>query len=164
MFFFFFKQKTAYEIIGKGLRQAYERAVANSKMKSDRKNRWEALGKSLRSSEFAPVKACQDRIAAVYRISPIAISLEEVSRLTQEVSRAVASHDSRVKMNQIIVETSLTRELFVSSEGANIDRAYALTQGLCWLAAVGNSGSQKVQYDGTGHQGGGGILKDGMAD
>jgi TldD protein len=150
------------DIIGKGLHQACKRAVANSKMKSDRKNRWEALGKSLRSSEFAPVKARQDRIAAVYRISPIDISLEEVSRLTQEVSRAVASHDSRVKMNQIIVETSLTRELFVSSEGANIDRAYALTQGLCWLAAVGNSGSQQVHYDCIGHQRGWEILTDGI--
>lgn len=150
------------DIIGKGLHQAYERSIANSKMKSDRKNRWEALGKSLRSSEFAPVKACQDKIAGVYRISPIDISLEEVSRLAQEVSRAVASHDSRVKMNQIIVETSLVRELFVSSEGANIDRSYALTQGLCWLAAVGNSGSQQVHYDCTGHQRGWEILTDGI--
>jgi TldD protein len=150
------------DVIRKGLHQAYERAVASSKIKSDRKNRWETLGQSLRSSELAPVKTCRDRIPAIYRISPIDISLGEVSRLAQEISRAVASHDSRVKMNQIIVETSLVRELFVSSEGANIDRTYALTQGLSWVAAVGNSGNQQAHYDCVGHQRGWEILTDGI--
>ena len=150
------------DVIRKGLHQAYERAVASSKIKSDRKNRWETLGQSLRSSELAPVKTCRDRIPAIYRISPIDISLGEVSRLAQEISKAVASHDSRVKMNQIIVETSLVRELFVSSEGANIDRTYALTQGLSWVAAVGNSGNQQAHYDCVGHQRGWEILTDGI--
>lgn len=149
-------------IIRTGLRQAYERAVANSTMKSERKSAWGSLGKSLWSSELAPVEACHDTIPAVYRVSPLDVSLEEVSRLTQEVSKAVASHDSRVKLNQVAIETSLFRELFLSSERANIDRTYALTQGLCVVVAVGNSGNQQLHYDHVGHQRGWEILTDGI--
>jgi predicted Zn-dependent protease len=139
-------------IIRTGLRQAYQRAIANSKLKSERKSRWETLGQSLWSSELAPIRDCRDTIPAVYRISPLDVPLGEVSKLAQEISHAVASHDSRVKVNQIFVETALTRQLFVSSEGANIDRTHALTQGLSWVAAVGNSGNQQAHYDCVGHQ------------
>jgi TldD protein len=152
------------DVIQSGLRQAYERAIANSRIKSERKSRWETLGQSLRSNELAPIRACQDTIPGVYRISPIDISLGEVSRLAQEVSKAVASYDSRVKVNQVFVETSLARELFVSSERANIDRTYALTQGLCLVVAVGNSGNQQAHYDCLGHQRGWEVLTDGIEE
>lgn len=152
------------DIIQSGLRQAYGRAIANSTMKSERKSRWGALGQSLRTSELAPIKACQDTIKGVYKTNPVDVSLEEVSRLAQEVSKAVASCDSRVKINQIFVETSINRELFVSSEGANIDRTYALTQGLSWVATVGNSGNQQTHYDCLGHQRGWEILTDGIEE
>jgi TldD protein len=152
------------DVIRSGLRQAYERAIANSKMKNTRKSRWETLGQSLWSNELAPVKVCQDKIPGVYKVSPLDVSLNEVTKLAQEVSKAVASYDSRVKVNQIFVETSLVREFFVSSEGANIDRTYALTQGLCWVAAVGNSGNQQAHYDCLGHQRGWEILTDGIEE
>lgn len=149
-------------IIRTGLRQAYERAIANSTMKNERKSAWGSLGQSLWSSELAPAKACQDTIPAVYEISPLDVPLEEVSKLAQEVSRAVASYDPRVKVNQIFIETSLIRGLFVSSEKANIDRTYALTQGLCVVIAVGNSGNQQAHYDCVGHQRGWEVLTDGI--
>lgn len=152
------------DVIQSGLRQAYERAIANSRIKSERKIRWQTLGQSLRSSELAPIRACQDTIPGVYRISPIDVSLGEVSRLAQEVSKAVASCDSRVKVNQIFIETSLVRELFVSSERANTDRTYALTQGLCLVVAVGNSGNQQAHYDCLGHQRGWEVLTDGIEE
>jgi TldD protein len=152
------------DVIQSGLRQAYERAVANSRIKSDRKSRWRTLGQALWSSELAPIKACQDTIPAVYRISPLDISLGEVSRLAQEISKAVASHDSRVKVNQIIIDTSLVRELFLSSERANIDRTFALTEGLCAVVAVGNSGNQQAHYDCVGHQRGWEVLTDGIEE
>ena len=145
-----------------GLNQAYQRAIANSRMKSERRGRWKMLGQSLRGTELAPIDVRQDTIPAVYRINPVDVSLEEISRLTQEVSRAVASYDSRVKINETTVETSLNRELFVSSEGANLDRTYALTQGLCVVIAIGNSGIQQSHYDCTGHQRGWETLVDGI--
>jgi TldD protein len=152
------------EVVQGGLHQAYERAIASSRIKSERKSRWEILGQSLHSTELAPIKVCQDTIPGVYRINPIDVSLGEVTRLTQEVSKAVSSYDPRVKMNQILIETSLIRELFVSSEGANIDRTYALTQGLCAVVAVGNNGIQQSHYDCLGHQRGWEILTNGIEE
>lgn len=152
------------DVIRSGLRQAYERAMANSKIKSEKRSRWEILGQSLHSTELAPVEVCQDTIPGVYRINPIDVSLGEVNRLAQEVSKAVASCDSRVKVNQIFIETSLIRELFVSSERANIDRTYALTQGLCAVVAIGNSGNQQAHYDCLGHQRGWEVLTDGIEE
>lgn len=152
------------EVITGGLQRAYKRAIANAIVKDDRRTRWEILGQSLHSTELAPIEACQDTIPAVFKVSPLDVSLAEVTRLTQEVSKAVASYDPRVKMNEIAVETSLIRELFVSSEGANIDRTYALTQGLCAVIAVGNSGVQQSHYDCLGHQRGWEILTDGIEE
>jgi TldD protein len=150
------------DIVRHGLARAYERAIASSRMKSERKNSWEALGQALWSTELARVKACQDTLPAMYSISPLDVPLEEVSKLAREVSKAVASHDSRVKVNEVLVETSLSRQLFVSSEKASIDRTYALTQGLCVVVAVGNTGNQQTHYDCLGHQRGWEILTDGI--
>jgi TldD protein len=152
------------DVIQSGLLQAYERAIANARMKSERKSRWDSLGQSLWSTKLAPIKACQDTIPAIYKISPLDVSLEEVSKLTQDISRAVASYDGRVKVNQIFIQTSLERQLFLSSETTSIDRTYALTQGLCVVVAVGNSGNQQTHYDCLGHQRGWEILADGIQE
>lgn len=149
-------------IIREGLRQAYERAIANSKMKSESKSRWQTLGGALCGTELAPVEVCQYTLPGVFKTNPLDVPLEEVSRLTQDVSKAVASYDSRVKVNQIMVDTSLIRELFVSSQGANLDRTYALTQALCVAVAVGSNGAQQTHYDCLGHQRGWEILVDGI--
>jgi TldD protein len=150
------------EIIGDGLNQAYGRAIANSKIKSERKSQWQILGQSLHSTELAPIEICQDTVPGVYKINPVEVSLGEVNGLARSVSKAVASYDPRVKLNQIGIQTSLTRELFASSEGTAIDRTYALTQGLCVVVAIGNSGAQQMHYDCLGHQRGWEILTDGF--
>ncbi len=150
------------EIIQNGLEQAYERAIASSRVKSDRKSRWQVLGESLHSTELAPIEIHQDIIPGVYKINPVEVSLGEVVALAGDVSKAVTSYDPRVKLNQIGIQTSLNRELFASSEGTAIDRTYALTQGLCVVVAVGNSGVQQMHYDCLGHQRGWEILTDGF--
>ena len=150
------------EIIQAGIQRAYERALANSEMKRERKKRWQALGQSLEGTELAPVEVHQDTIPGAYSINPVEVPLEEVSKLTQEASKAVASYDSRVKVNQIMANTSLNRELFVSSEGASVDRTYALTQGLCVVVAIGNGGVQQTHYDCLGHQRGWEIMTEGI--
>ena len=149
-------------IIGDGLSQAYERAIANSKLKSERRSHWQSLGQSLHSMELAPVEICQATVPGVYKINPVEISLGEVNGLARDVSKAVVSHDRRVKLSQVGIQTSLTRELFVSSEGTAVDRTHALTQGLCLVVAVGNSGVQQMHYDCLGHQRGWEILTDGF--
>jgi hypothetical protein len=87
------------EIIGDGIKQAYERAMANSKFKSERKSQWQVLGQSLHSTELAPVEICQDTIPGVYRLNPVEVSLREVNDLARGVSKSVSSSDPRVKLN-----------------------------------------------------------------
>jgi TldD protein len=59
--------------------------------------------------------------------------------------------------------TQLSRELFASSEGALIDQAIALTQGVCYVIANGDGNSQAI-YDVLGHQRGWEILLTGVDD
>ncbi len=57
----------------------------------------------------------------------------------------------------------MTRELFCSSEGANIDQTFAMTQGTCFIVAHGKSGTQEL-YDYMGHQRGWEILTGGVQE
>lgn len=149
-------------VIQDGLEQAYERAITSSRLKSEKKGRWEDLGQSLQDTELAPIEVRNETIPAVYKVNPLDVPLEEVNKQAREVSKAVASYDPRVKVNQAMLETSLMRELLVSSEGASIDRTYALTQALCAVVAIGNSGAQQSHYDCLGHQRGWEIMTEGI--
>ena len=151
-------------IIREGILKAHQRAVVSAGLKSDRKTSWGSLGESLWSTTLAKIKVCQDVIPAVYKVNPLDVSLEEIVKLTKGISRAVSSSDPRVKLNEVIAETFLARELFLSSEGANIDRAYALTQGLCLVVAQDDRGASQTHYDYLGHQRGFEILTDGISE
>src|SRR5205814_2119233 len=80
-----------------------------------------------------------------------------------DVSRQVAAVDARVKYNYISTLTELSRELFVSTEGARIDQSFALTQGTCSVVTVQGEVSQDL-YDAIGHQRGWEILLDGASE
>ena len=75
---------------------------------------------------------------AVYAIDPRAVALGDMVRLTTDVSRAGRRlRRERLQYNYVSTLTQLTRELFASTEGALIDQAFALTQGLCYVVAIG---------------------------
>jgi TldD protein len=89
------------------------------------------------------------------------MSLAEMVRYATDVSRQVAAVDARVKYNYVGTVTELSRELFVSSEGARIDQSFALTMGTCTVVTVDGDVSQDL-YDAIGHQRGWEILTDGV--
>lgn len=151
-------------IVQEGISKAYERAVTSAKSKSERKNSWGVLGESLWSTTLAGIEVCQDVIPATYKVNPVDVPLAQIVGLAKDISGAVGSCDSRVRLNEIVVESSLVRELFLSSEGANIDRAYALTQGLCVVVAIGDQGVSQTYYDVLGHLRGFEILTDGVEE
>lgn len=148
------------KIVKQGISRAYERAKTNAEFKRLRKNSWGVLGNSLWSTELVKIKVCQDIVPAICKINPIDVPLKEISSLVKEISKAVGSSDSRIKMNEILAETSLTRELFISSEGANIDQTFAITLGICYVLAVGKEAQS--HYDCLGYQRGFEILKEGV--
>jgi len=148
-------------IVREALERAYRRAMVNGEMKADAREKFGPLGESLADTRLHPIDVRQDTVAAVYRVDPRTLSLAEMVRYATDVSRQVAAVDAGVKYNYVGTVTELSRELFVSSEGARIDQSFALTMGTCSLVTVDGEVSQDL-YDAIGHQRGWEILTDGV--
>ncbi len=150
------------QIIREALDRAWRRASVNAEMKADARGKFGSLGQSLGDTELARIEIREATIPAVYVVDPRTLPLEEMVRYTTDLSRRIAALDSRLRYHYLGTLTQVSRELFVSSEGACIDQAFALTQGGCWLVADG-AGSQDI-YDAMGHQRGWEVLIDGVDD
>ncbi len=151
------------QILKEALLRAYRRAMANGEWKANAREKFGALGESLYSAQLAPVQVCQDVVPAVYEIDPRGVDLGEMVRYTTDISRQVAAVNPQLKYNYASTLTQLSRELFCSSEGANIDQAFALTQGMAYVVAVSEATSQEL-YDVLGHQRGWEILLRGVRE
>ena len=151
------------EIATDALQRAYHRACINGGMKADAREKFGALGESLSDTRLHPVAVHEATIPAVYAIDPRTVDLNAMVRYTADVSRQVGAVDGRLAYNYVGTLTQLSRELYVSSEGAVIDQTFALTQGACWMVATGTDTSQEV-FDVLGHQRGWEILDDGVDD
>ena len=150
-------------ILAEGLDAAYRRAVANADWKEQARGKFGALGESLADTRLHPVRVCQAMVPAVFEMDPRGVELGEMVRLTREISRRVKATHAALGYNYISAMTQLARELFASSEGALIDQASALTQGMCYVVANGDGNSQQI-YDVVGHQRGWEILLHGVND
>ena len=148
-------------IVREALEQAWRRADANAEMKADARGKLGPLGETLADTRLHPVEIRQDTIPARYDVDPRTVALGAMIRETTEVSRELASLDPRLKYNYVSTLTQLSRELFVSSEGARIDQSFALTQGMVWVVAVVEGVSHEI-YDVLGHQRGWEILTHGV--
>jgi TldD protein len=150
-------------ILDEGIEAAYRRAMANAEWKTQVRGKFGALGESLADTRLHPVRVCQDVVPAIFELDPRRVELGEMIRLTREVSRRVKAAHAALGYNSISATTQLARELFASSEGALIDQAFALTQGMCYVVANGTGNSQEI-YDVLGHQRGWEILLHGVDD
>ena len=148
-------------IIRDALAQAWRRADVNAEMKADARGKHGALGESLADTRLHPVEIRRDTIAAVYDVDPRTVALPTMVREATEISRQLAGLDPRLKHNYVSTLTQLSRELFVSTEGACIDQTFALTQGMVWVVAVVDGASHEVD-DVLGHQRGWEILARGV--
>jgi TldD protein len=146
-----------------GLLAAYRRATANAEMKADVKGKFGDLGDALADARLCPIPVVREVVPAVFEIDPRTMSLDEMVRFTTDISRQVAAAHGQVRYNYISTMTQLSRELFASTEGALIDQAFALTQGMCLVTGVQGDVSQEL-YDVLGHQRGWEILTDGVDD
>jgi TldD protein len=143
------------------LARAHRRALVNAEMKADAREKFGSLGEALADTRLHPIEAREDSVPAVYAVDPRTLDLATMVALTTDVSRQVAAVGTALKYNSIATLTQLSRELFVSTEGACIDQAFALTQGMCWVVAVEDGTSQEL-YDVLGHQRGWEILDAGI--
>ncbi len=139
------------QVVKEGLRHAHHRARANAERKAAIKGEFGSLADALTSTSLAPIEIHQDVVPARFEIDPRSVPLDELVALTTETSRSCSGLDPHVKYTFVSAFTLLSRELFCSSEGANIEQSFALTQGNCYVVAHGKSGAQEL-YDYIGHQ------------
>src|SRR5262249_20326904 len=138
-------------VLAHGLEAAYRRALANAEWKAESRGKFGPLGAALADTRLHPVRACRDTVPAAYEIDPRTLDLGQMTRFTRGTPRQIANPQPSTGYNYVSTLTQLARELFASSEGALIDQAFALTQGLCYVVANGDGNSQEI-YDVLGHQ------------
>ena len=146
-----------------GLDHAYERAMANARGKEGTRIRFSGLGDALYDMSLAPIEVRQDTVDCEYEIDPRTVPLEDAGKYVREVSQRVQGLDPGVVFNLISAHTMLERQLFVSSEGTNVDQTWAITQGTCFVVAQGKDGHQEL-YDFTGHQRGWELITHGVEE
>ncbi len=151
------------ERLREGLDRAYDRAVANAVAKDGTRSRFGSLGDALRDTELAPIDVRQDTVDATYETDPRELPLEDAVHYIRDVSQRVQGVDAGVVFNYISAYTQLERQLFVSSEGANIQQTSAISQGTCFVVAQGPEGAQEL-YDFTGHQRGWELITHGIEE
>ena len=152
-----------HQLVKEGLRHAHHRARANAERKAAMRAEFESLADAVASTSLAPIDLHQEVVPAVFEVDPRSVPLDELVALTTETSRACSALDPHVQYTSISAFTLLSRELFCSSEGANIDQSFAVTQGSCYLVAHGASGAQEL-YDYSGHQRGWEVLTRGVQE
>ncbi|TAL11728.1 MAG: TldD/PmbA family protein [Nitrospirae bacterium] len=146
-----------------GLKHAYERAVANARLKAHARSKYKDLGESLYDTRLAPIDAHRDTVKAEYAVDPRRVLVEDMVRHVTDVSRAVRDVDEQVQYNAVSVVTLFSRELFASSEGACIDQSFALTSGSAYVVAVSETGDQELS-DTIGHQRGWEVITEGVIE
>jgi len=151
------------EIVTEALTHAHARARANADRKKAAKEKLGKVGDSLADYELAPIEICREDIPATFDVDPRSVEPHQACNLVVDISKAVAAESADVKYNVIEGITYLARSLFASSEGALIDRTYALTQGLAYVVAHNGDTSQE-HYDYIGHQRGWEILEKGITN
>ncbi|MBI5883948.1 MAG: TldD/PmbA family protein [Elusimicrobia bacterium] len=146
-----------------GLAIAAERARHNAKAKAASRKRFPELGASMTSAEFAPAEACRDTVPARYKIDPVTVSEGTVAARAAEATKLALSVDKKISYAHQHLLTFRNRRLFVSSEGADLDQSFAVTQASTAAVARGKDGIQIIG-DAIGHQRGWEMLDEGVTD
>ena len=149
-------------VIRDGLGHAHARAIANARRKSAARAAFPVLAGAFWDTRLAPVPAHQDTVPAVYEVDPRAVPLMEIVALTREIGSALQAIAS-ITYTSIGALTQVSRELFVSTEGALLDQTFALTQGTCYVVAQEGPVTQEL-FDSIGHQRGWEVLTRGVED
>jgi TldD protein len=102
----------------------------------------------------------RDTVRASYTVDPRAVPLDDVVKLAVEGCKLLQSQSNRIGYCATTTSTFLLRELFLSSQGADIDQSFAQTEGFAIAMCGGEHGNYDI-YDSTGHQRGWELLTNG---
>ena len=148
------------EVLLDGITQAHQRARANARMKSAARRRFGVLGESLYDTTLAPVRVARDTVPAAYRTDPRKVSLGDAVKMAVDACKAAQGVSKQIVYSAASATTFMMRELYCSSEGADIDQSFAQTEGFVIVICSSDHGNFEI-YDFTGHQRGWEILAEG---
>ncbi|MFZ0888862.1 MAG: TldD/PmbA family protein [Candidatus Binataceae bacterium] len=138
--------------ISRALLEAYECARLNAAEKvALLREQGERLAPVL-IERLAEVAAVRDEVCAIYRRDPRALAPEELKNLCRDASAAVKGLGPEIAFNWVGATSELRDEVFISSEGALIDQAFAFSQGDCYVVAQTAGGGHQEIYDTIGQQ------------
>ena len=148
------------KVVWEGITEAHRRARANARLKAGAHRKFGPLGQSLADTELAAVAIAQDRVPANYRIDPREVPLSETVKMAVDGCQTLQAQSGDIAYCATSTSTFLLRELFLSSEGADVDQSFAQTEGFGIVICNGENGAFE-HYDSTGHLRGWEILSEG---
>ena len=146
-----------------GIKQAHNYAQVSARQKSQTMGRYANLGGSLIPSHLAPVAVCHNTVPATFTVDPRHVTLSNAVAMAIDGCKAIQSQGGGITYSSASVSTFLLRELFLSSEGADVDQSFAQTEGFAIAVCSGEHGNFEL-YDFTGHQLGWEVLTDGYSN
>ena len=148
------------DVVWDGIQQAHQRARASARMKVKTRSRFGSLAESLYDTVLAPVPLAQETVPATYRTDPRSVPLEDTIKMAVDSCKIAKGVSDQIVYAAASASTFLLRELFCSSEGADIDQSFAQTEGFVIVICSSEHGNLEI-YDFTGHQRGWEILSEG---
>ena len=148
------------KVVWEGILQAHERARASARIKRATIGRLGNLGQSITGANLAPVPVVKDTVPATYDLDPRSIPLADTVKMAVDGCKAVQGQSRDIVYAAVSTSTFLLRELFLSTQGADIDQSFAQTEGFAIAICAGEHGNFEL-YDFTGHQRGWEILTKG---
>ena len=97
---------------------------------------------------------------ATFITDPRSVPLPGILDMAVDGCKALQGQSDRIVYSAASTSTFLLRELFLSSDGANIDQSFAQTEGFAIAICAGDQGNFEL-YDFTGHQRGWEIMTEG---
>ncbi len=140
-------------ILRDGFQTAYLRAKANSIEKRLFKKQAGSFGKTLSSTRLAPIDVRQEVVKPDFDIDPRSVRPKEMTDFAcQAAARAKVFHP-HVRRVEVVVNTGISRQLFVSSEGTVIDQWTCSSGGTIFILAQNDDGGKPADlYHHTGNQ------------
>ena len=126
-------------VVWQGIRQAHQRARSSARMKGITRGRFGALGESLSGTDLAPIAVAKDSVPAIYSQDPRAVPLVETVKMAVDGCKALKS--GSVVYAAASASTFLLRELFLNSDGADIDQSFAQTEAFAIAICAGEHGT-----------------------
>lgn len=140
------------KILQEAIETARTRSIINAQYKTDFKNNYMDFAKTVNTVTLAPVEIHQATIDAEYDIDPRDITPQQITDYAMQCALAAKKYHAFVKRVEIVMNTSMTRQLFVSSEGALIDQWYCSSGGTIFIVSVNDKNDVVDLYHHTGNQ------------